>query len=56
MKKRTNLIDNYKTLGININSSINQILSGINLLRLNNNPIKLDTNILKKILLSNANF
>ena len=56
LKKRTNLIDNYKTLGININSSINKVLSGINLLRLNNNPIKLDTNILKKILLSNANF
>lgn len=56
LKKKTNLIDNYQKLGININSSINRILDGINILRLKNNPVKLDGNNLKKILTSNVNF
>tara|TARA_B100000768_G_C11277521_1_gene376714 strand:+ start:131 stop:1252 length:1122 start_codon:yes stop_codon:yes gene_type:complete len=56
LKKQTNLIDNYKKLGINIDSNINRILGGINLLRLKNNPIKLDHSALKKILISDVNF
>lgn len=55
LKKKTNLIDNYKKLGININSSISRILEGINILRLKNNPIELDNTSLKKILLSDVN-
>ena len=56
LKKQTNLIDNYKKLGINIDNNINRILGGINLLRLKNNPIKIDHSALKKILISDVNF
>ena len=51
IKRKAGLIDNYKELGININSSVPKILKGINLLRLKNNPIEYTKNDLKKIIL-----
>ena len=36
IKKKAGLEDNYKKLGININTSYNKIISGVNLLRLKN--------------------
>ena len=51
IKRKAGLIDNYKELGININSSVSKILKGINLLRLKNNPIDYTKEDLKKIIL-----
>ena len=53
LKKKANLENNYKKLGINIDSSINKILSGINEQRLLNNPIKINKKIIKSILIEN---
>ena len=53
IKKKAGLEDNYKNLGININTSYNKIISGVNLLRLKNNPIKIEKKDLKLILLKN---
>jgi len=50
LKKEANLIDSFKKLNININSSMNKILDQINVLRLKNNPIKINKNDIKKIL------
>ena len=52
IKKIAGLEDNYKKLGININTSYNKIISGVNLLRLKNNPIKIEKKDLKLILLN----
>jgi len=52
IKKKAGLEDNYKKLGININTSYNKIISGVNLLRLKNNPIKIEKKDLKFILLN----
>ena len=53
IKKQANLEDNLKTLNININKSSEKIIMGINLLRLGNNPVKIDGkdiyNIISKI-------
>lgn len=53
IKKKAGLEDNYRKLGININMSYNKIISGVNLLRLKNNPIKIEKKDLKFILLNN---
>ena len=50
MKKEAQLIDDYSKLGININQSMNKILSQINELRLKNNPIKNQKNDIREIL------
>lgn len=50
LKREANLIDSFSELGININSSKNKILNQINLLRLKNNPIKVNKNDIIKIL------
>lgn len=42
MKKEANLEDNLAKLNININQSSENIIKGINLLRLGNNPVKID--------------
>tara|TARA_B100000029_G_scaffold516296_1_gene628509 strand:+ start:4517 stop:5629 length:1113 start_codon:yes stop_codon:yes gene_type:complete len=52
IKYGAQLETNFDKLGINIKSSIPQILSGINNQRLLNNPIKIDTEIIKKVLLA----
>tara|TARA_B100000965_G_scaffold395590_1_gene409319 strand:- start:429 stop:1541 length:1113 start_codon:yes stop_codon:yes gene_type:complete len=49
-KKEANLNDSFQRLGININSSMNKILSQTNTLRLKNNPIIINKNDIRKIL------
>ena len=50
IKKKAQLEDNLEVLDININQSSKEIIKGINLLRLGNNPVKLiDKDILKII-------
>ncbi len=50
IKKKARLEDNLKILNININQSSEEIIKGINLLRLGNNPVKLiDKDIIKII-------
>ena len=51
IKRKAALIDNYKKLGINIESNISKILKEINLLRLKNNPIEYTKKDLKRIIL-----
>ena len=42
IKRQANLIDNLETLNIDIKQSSEKIIKGINLLRLGNNPVKID--------------
>ena len=42
IKKQAKLVDNLETLNINIEQSSEKIIKGINLLRLGNNPVKID--------------
>ena len=50
LKKKAQLEDNLKTLNINIKQSSVEIIKGINLLRLGNNPVKIiDKDIIKII-------
>ena len=53
IKKQANLDDNLETLNIGIDQSSEKIIKGINLLRLGNNPVKIDGkdiyNIITKI-------
>ena len=51
LKKKAKLETNFAELGININQDISKIITGVNLLRLKNNPIKLDKRDLKDIIL-----
>tara|TARA_B100000886_G_scaffold276455_1_gene200402 strand:+ start:6147 stop:7250 length:1104 start_codon:yes stop_codon:yes gene_type:complete len=51
-KKKALLHDDYNKLGINIKKDINNILAGVNILRLKNNPIPLKKEDLKKIILN----
>ena len=53
IKKKVNLEDDFKVLRININNKMDTILNQINILRLKNNPVKLEKNDLKKIILNN---
>ena len=50
LKRKTFLIDDYKKLGVIINRDLPKIINGVNLLRLKNNPIKLDQNDLITVL------
>ena len=51
MKKKAKLEDNFNKLKINLDSNIDRLIDGINLLRLQNNPINLNKNDIKTILL-----
>ena len=42
IKKQANLIDNLKKINIDIKQSSEKIIKGINLLRLGNNPVRID--------------
>ncbi len=55
MKIQANLENSFKKLGINVHSSISRILLGINNQRLLNNPIKIDNEIVKKVILEKEN-
>jgi len=50
MKKQANLEDNLKNLNIDIEKKSVEIIKGINLLRLGNNPVKIDGNNIYKII------
>ena len=50
-KKKAKLEDNFKKLKINLDSNIDRLVDCINLLRLQNNPINLNKNDIKTILL-----
>ena len=54
IKKQAKLEDSLETLNIDINQSSEKIIKGINLLRLGNNPVKIDEkdiyNIISKTL------
>ena len=52
IKKKALLETNFKKLGINIKREHNKILSGVNLLRLKNNPIQIEKRDLYNILLN----
>lgn len=50
IKKKAKLEDNLTNLGIDINQSSEKIIKGINLLRLGNNPVKIEENDIIKII------
>ena len=50
-KKQAKLEDNLELLNIDLDSNIKKILEGVNLLRLGNNPIKINGNDIKNIIL-----
>ena len=52
LKKSAKLESNFSNLGINIQNDYSKIISGVNLLRLSNNPIELNEDDIKEILLS----
>tara|TARA_B100000902_G_C26993639_1_gene756316 strand:+ start:159 stop:584 length:426 start_codon:yes stop_codon:yes gene_type:complete len=51
IKSQVNLVSDFKKLGINIDKNYGRIIDGTNILRLKNNPIKLDEEDIKQILL-----
>lgn len=51
LKQRANLENDFNKLRINIKKDFSNIISGVNILRLSNNPIELKKNDLKKIIL-----
>ena len=55
IKTQANLTDNFKDLNIDIKNNYHQILDGINIQRLKNNPIKLEKRDIKSIILDNEN-
>ena len=50
IKKHAKLEDNLETLNINISRNSERIIKGINLLRLGNNPVKIDENDIVNII------
>ncbi len=50
LKKQAELEDNLGILNINIKQSSDKIIKGINLLRLGNNPVKINGNDIIKII------
>tara|TARA_B100001123_G_scaffold50615_1_gene52199 strand:- start:697 stop:1812 length:1116 start_codon:yes stop_codon:yes gene_type:complete len=51
IKKEAKLENNFIKLGINLNNDYPKIISGVNILRLNNNPVDLTKEDIKSILL-----
>ena len=51
LKKQAKLEDNMKLLDINLDKYIEKIIGGVNLLRLGNNPVKLNGNDITNIIL-----
>ena len=52
VKRKANLENNFNKLGVDIKKDYSKIISGVNLLRLSNNPVKLNSEIIKKIILN----
>ena len=55
LQHESGLENNFEKLNIDIKKEYSTILSGINLMRLKNNPIDIDIETIKKILLSKKN-
>jgi len=55
LKKKANLESDFKKLGINLNRDLNQIISGVNIQRLSNNPIDLNEKDVRHLLLAKIN-
>tara|TARA_A100000164_G_C21937637_1_gene788854 strand:+ start:764 stop:1885 length:1122 start_codon:yes stop_codon:yes gene_type:complete len=55
LKEKANLTNDFKKLGINISEHLDTLLSNINVQRLKNNPINLNVNDIKNILLKKYN-
>jgi alcohol dehydrogenase class IV len=56
LKTKAKIESNLKKLNINIDRDINKILKGINFLRLSNNPVKVNIEDVKKILLKKNHY
>ena len=52
LKSKAKLENNFKNLGIDIKNDYSKIISGVNMLRLSNNPIELSPLDLKKIIIN----
>ena len=52
IKNKAKIECNLKKLGININKSSKKIMDGVNMLRLKNNPIKINGDDILKIILN----
>ena len=50
IKRNSNLEDNLKVLNIDVKKNSEKIIEGINLLRLGNNPVKIEGNDIFKII------
>ena len=50
IKNKANLECDLKNLNIDVNKSSEQIIKGINVMRLENNPVKIDENDIVKII------
>ena len=50
LKQEAELENNFTNLGIDINKDYSKIISGVNILRLSNNPVELKKEDLKKII------
>ena len=50
IKKKSNLIDDLNKLNIDTNKYSKKIIKGVNILRLSNNPVSLNEDVLKKII------
>jgi hypothetical protein len=51
LKKKANLENNFLKLGIDLKKDYSNIISGVNILRLSNNPVELKKEDLKEIIL-----
>jgi len=51
IKNKSGLDDNFKNLNINVEKNLDKILSGVNIRRLSNNPIQINEQIIKGLLL-----
>ena len=51
IKKQAKLEDNMKVLNIDLDKNMKKIIGGVNLLRLGNNPVKIDGNDITSIIL-----
>jgi len=50
IKKKSNLIDDLNKLNIDTNKYSKKIIKGVNILRLSNNPVSINEDVLKKII------
>ena len=51
LKEKANLENNFLKLGIDLKKDYSNIISGVNILRLSNNPVELKKEDLKEIIL-----